>query len=141
MSTASHVPKYSLPKTLLKQTSPLLSHIIQPFVLYHLRCANVFNAAPLVAFRRSNNLSNLLVRTKRHDPNQSNQPRGSFRCGSNCLTCNCITDGLTGYTFFLRAKKQDLFTITLNVTLKRLFTWCNAIVVTSNTLRRNQTTT
>ena len=36
--TTSHVPKHSLPKTLLKQTSPngypLLSHIIQPFVLY-----------------------------------------------------------------------------------------------------------
>ena len=35
------------------------------------RCANVFNAAPLVAFRRSNNLSNLLVSAKLRNPNQS----------------------------------------------------------------------
>ena len=32
------------------------------------RCANVFNAAPLVAFHRSNNLSNLLVSAKLRNP-------------------------------------------------------------------------
>ena len=63
------------------------------------RCANVFNAAPLVAFRRSNNLNNLLVSAKLRNPNQSNQSRGSFRCGHNCFTCNYITDGLNSYTF------------------------------------------
>ena len=29
----------------------------------------------------------------------ANEPRGSFRCGNNCLTCHYINDGLTMYTF------------------------------------------
>ena len=72
------------------------------------RCANVFNAAPLVAFRRSNNLSNLLVSAKLRNPNQSNQPRGSFRCGYNCLTCNYITDGLTIYSFYSTGETRPI---------------------------------
>ena len=64
------------------------------------RCSNVFKAKPLVAFRRSINLSNLLVSAKLRKPATiTNQPRGSFRCGKNCLTCNYINDGLTNYTF------------------------------------------
>ena len=46
------------------------------------RCSNVFKAKPVVAFRRSNNLSNLLVSaTLRKPATITNQPRGSFRCG------------------------------------------------------------
>ena len=63
------------------------------------RCANVFKATPLVAFRRTNNLSDLLVSAKLRNPTQNNLPHGSFRCGDNCLTCNYITDGRTSYTF------------------------------------------
>ena len=63
------------------------------------RCANFFKAAPLVAFRRTNNLSDLLVSAKLRNPTQNNLPHGSFRCGDNCLTCNYITDGRTSYTF------------------------------------------
>ena len=63
------------------------------------RCANVFKATPLVAFRRTNNLSDLLVSAKLRNPTQKNLPHGSFRCGDNCLTCNYITDGRTSYTF------------------------------------------
>ena len=64
------------------------------------RCTNVFKAKPFVAFRRSNNLSNILVSAKLHKPSTTaNEPRGSFRCGNNCLTCNYINDGLTKYTF------------------------------------------
>ena len=61
--------------------------------------ANVFKATPLVAFRRTNNLSDLLVSAKLRNPTQNNLPHGSFRCGDNCLTCNYITDGRTSYTF------------------------------------------
>ena len=64
------------------------------------RCTNVFKAKPFVAFRRSNNLSNILVSAKLHKPSTTaNEPRGSFRCGNNCLKCNYINDGLTKYTF------------------------------------------
>ena len=48
--TTSHVPNHSLPKTLLKQTNPngfpLLSHIIQPFVLYHPLFTNTSTSCP-----------------------------------------------------------------------------------------------
>ena len=64
------------------------------------RCTNVFKAKPFVAFRRSNNLSNILVSAKLHKPvTVNNEPRGSFRCGNNCLTSNYKNDGLTMYTF------------------------------------------
>ena len=63
------------------------------------RCANVFKATPLVAFRRTNNLSNLLVSAKLPNPTHNTPPHGSFLCGDNCLTCNYITDGRTSYTF------------------------------------------
>ena len=53
-----------------------------------------------IAFRRSNNLRNILVSAKLHKPvTAANEPRGSFRCGNNCLTCNYINGGLTMHTF------------------------------------------
>ena len=64
------------------------------------RCASVFKAPPNVSFRRTNNLSNLLVSSKLRNPLQNNQPCGSFQCYSNCLTFNYITGGLTNYTFY-----------------------------------------
>jgi len=56
---------------------------------------------PVVAFRRSPNLRDLLV-TARISSNSSNPqlPSGSFRCGKNCATCPYISHGLTTYTFF-----------------------------------------
>ena len=63
------------------------------------RCHYVFKTAPIVAFRRGNNLSNFLVRAKLRNPSQNNRPRGSYQCGKNCLTCTYISDGLTTYTF------------------------------------------
>ena len=41
------------------------------------RYYNVFKAAPVIAYRRSNNLSDFLVRAKLRNPTQHNQPRGS----------------------------------------------------------------
>ena len=62
------------------------------------RCAKVFKATPLVAFRRTNNLGDLLVSAQLRNPTQNNPPHRSFRCEDNCLTCNYITDGRTSYT-------------------------------------------
>ena len=41
------------------------------------RYYNVFKAAPIIAYRRSNTLSDFLVRAKLRNPTQHNQPRGS----------------------------------------------------------------
>ena len=51
---------------------------------------------PVVAFRRSPNLRDLLV-TAKLSPNSANPqlPCGSFRCGKNCATCPYISHGLT----------------------------------------------
>ena len=38
------------------------------------RCHNIFKAAPIVIFRRSNNLTNFLVRAKLRNPSQNNTP-------------------------------------------------------------------
>ena len=92
-------------------------------------CAKVFNAAPLVAFRRSNNLSNLLVSAKLRNPNQSNQPRGSFRCGHDCLTCNYVTHGLT--TFYSTGETRPIHHH-IDCNSKNVI-YMNAIVVTNNT--------
>ena len=72
------------------------------------RCANVFKATPLVALRRTNNLSDLLVSAKLRNPTQNNLPHGSFRCRDNCLTCNYITDGRTSYTFHSTSETRHI---------------------------------
>ena len=72
------------------------------------RCANVFKATPLVAFRRTNNLSNLLVSAKIPNPTHNTPPHGSFLCRDNCLTCNYITDGRTSYTFHSTGETEHI---------------------------------
>ena len=98
------------------------------------RCTNVFKAKPFVAFRRSNNLNNILVSAKLHKPSTAvNAHRGSFLCGNNCLTCNYINDGLINYTFIVLLAKLDLLIITLTATPKTVSTWYNVTTVTNNT--------
>ena len=63
------------------------------------RCTNVFTSVPLVAFRRTDNLSDILVKSKLRTVTQNNVSKGSFRCGNNGITCHYITDGRTNYTF------------------------------------------
>ena len=59
----------------------------------------VFQTTPLVAFRRTDNLSDILVTSKLRTDKQTNVMKGPFRCGKNCITCRYITDGRTNYTF------------------------------------------
>ena len=59
------------------------------------RCYNVFKAAPIVAYSRSSNLSDFLVRAKRRNLTQPNQPRSLYPCGKTDLLANTdLTDKL-----------------------------------------------
>ena len=123
--TISHGQKHSRPLTLPHWTNqnvfPLFSLTTQPFVPSHLlfantftslfhppRCYNVFKAAPIVAYRRSSNLSDFLVRAQLRNLVQHNQPRGSYPCGKNCLTCKYISDGQTSYIFHATGETRPI---------------------------------
>ena len=49
---------------------------------------------PFVAYRRSSNLRDLLVKAQLPVISTNHFPPGSFRCGQNCATCPYITNGL-----------------------------------------------
>ncbi|XP_078371353.1 uncharacterized protein LOC144655006 [Oculina patagonica] len=77
-------------------------HNKQPLLNSSSNCKEIFKETPVVSYRRSPNLRDLLVRAKLKGPNQCSQPPpGTFRCNSNhrCLTCPHIEDGKTTYTF------------------------------------------
>ena len=114
--TTSHGQKHSRPMTLQYWTNqnvfpfvttynPALrsiSSIIRKqfhILISFLRCYNVFKAAPIVAYRRSSNLSDFVVRVQLRNLTHHNQPQGSYPCGKNFVTCKYISDGQTSYTF------------------------------------------
>ncbi|XP_078372690.1 uncharacterized protein LOC144656333 [Oculina patagonica] len=77
-------------------------HNKQPLLNSSSNCKEIFKETPVVSYRRSPNLRDLLVRAKLKGPNQCSQPPpGTFLCNSNhrCLTCPHIEDGKTTYTF------------------------------------------
>ena len=98
--------------TTFNPSLPHISHIIKKhfnLLLSSNRCKNVFQHLPVVAFRRSPNLRDLLVTAKL--PFNSANPQlsfGSFRCGKNCATCPCIPHGLTSYTFFSTGETRPI---------------------------------
>ena len=58
------------------------------------RCREVFKHPPIVAYRRTSNLRDILVKAKLPaitTTNNTSLPPGSFRCGQDCATCPCIT--------------------------------------------------
>ena len=73
------------------------------------RCNSVFQTTPLVAFRRTDNLNDILVRSKLGADKQTNVTKGSFRCGKNCITCRYITDGRTNYTFSATGETRTIY--------------------------------
>lgn len=97
------------------------------------RCYNILKSAPIVAFRRSNNLTNFFVRAKLRNPSLKNiYPRGSFQCGSHCSTYTYISHGLPSFPIhYTPQAKQDLLATTLPATLKALFTRNNIHAVTN----------
>ena len=73
------------------------------------RCKSVFQHPPVVAFRRSPNLRDLLVTAKLpFNSTHPQLPSGSFRCGKNCATCPYICHGLTTYTFFSTGETRPI---------------------------------
>ncbi|EDO36531.1 predicted protein [Nematostella vectensis] len=99
--------------TTYNPTLPNINNIIRRnynLLLSSKRCHKVFTEPPLVAFRRSPNLRDILVKAKLpSDRSPTNQPPGAFRCGKNCLTCPFIrTDGLTSYTFFSTGETRPI---------------------------------
>ena len=78
--------------TLFNPSLPHISNIVKKY--YHLllssdRCKKVFPNLPVVAFRRSPNLHDLLVSAKLSSNSTNPHPQlpsGSYRCGKNCAT-------------------------------------------------------
>ena len=100
--------------TTFNPSLPHISNIIKKH--YHLlhssdRCKKVFPNLPVVAFRRSPNLRDLLVSAKLSSNSTNPHPQlpsGSYRCGKNCATCPYISDGLTNYTFFSTGETRPI---------------------------------
>ena len=65
------------------------------------RCTQIFTLPSFMAFRRSNNLGDILVKSTLPTNPQTQPLEGSYKCGTNynCLTCNYINDGRADYTF------------------------------------------
>ena len=88
-------------------------HKKQPIFDSTKRWHNIFSETPVVAFRRSPNLRDLLVRAKLKSPesNTLRHPPGTFRCNSRhgCLTCPInIDDGRTTYTFSTTGETREI---------------------------------
>ena len=98
--------------TTFNPSLPHISHIIKKhfnLLLSSHRCKSVFQHPPVVAFRRSPNLRDLLVTAKLpFNSTHPQLPSGSFRCGKNCATCPYICHGFTTYTFFSTGETRPI---------------------------------
>ena len=88
-------------------TLPNVAHIVHKHShpLYSSEsCRNVFINLPILAYRRSNNLSDILVRAQLPETDNCNNARAtpcSFRCNSrNCTTCPFFDHGRDNYTYY-----------------------------------------
>ena len=66
------------------------------------------NRLLIVAYRRSSNLRDLLVKAQLPVISTNHFPPGSFRCGQNCATSPYITNGLTSYTFYATGETRSI---------------------------------
>jgi len=117
----------------------------QPILHSTERLKNIFTEVPVVAFRRSPNLRDLLVRAKLASTNKTPKlPAGTFHCDSKhgCLTCPFIENGRTSYTFTnTGGTRQIRHHITCNSTNLTYMTECKKckkqyIGETKRTLRK-----
>ena len=122
---------------------PHISNIIKKhynLLLSSNRCKKVFQHLPVVAFRHSLNLRDLLVIAKISSNSANPQlPSDSFRCGKNCSTCPYFSYGLTSYTFSstgeTRPIKSNLTCDTKNLSYIIQCNCCN-LQFTGETKRR-----
>ena len=129
--------------TTFNPSFPHISNIIKKhynLLLSSNRCKKVFQHLPVVAFRRSPNLRDLLVTAKLSSNSAKPQlPSGSFRCGRNCATCPYISHGLTTYNFFstgeTRPIKSNLTCDTKNLIYIIQCNRCNLQYITEETKR------
>ena len=73
---------------------PHISNILRSkhfhILLSSKRCREVFKHPPIVAYRSTSNLRDILVKAKLPTittPNNTSLPPGSVRCGQDCATC------------------------------------------------------
>lgn len=97
----------------------------QPILQSTERLHEIFKETPVVAYGRSPNLRDVLLRAKLNNRANTAQPNHSpdtFRCNSKhrCLTCPLIDDGRTSYTFSntgeVREIKQQMTCESTNLT-------------------------
>ena len=98
-------------------------HKKQPILHSTNHLQKIFKDVPFIAYRRSPNLRDLLVRAKLKNTNTTPKPTaGTFRSNSThgCLTCPYIDSGRTSYTFSntgeIREIKQHLTCNSSNLT-------------------------
>ena len=77
------------------------------------RLHEFFKETPIVAYRRSPNLPDLLVRAKLKNRSTATQPNhsfGAFRCNSKhrCVTCPHIDNERTNYTFISTGEVREI---------------------------------
>ena len=94
--------------TTFNPSLPHISHIIKKYfnlLLSSNRCKSVFQHPPVVAFRRSPNLRDLLVTAKLPSNSANPQlPCGSFRCGKTALLVPTFLTDLLHIPSFLPGK-------------------------------------
>ena len=113
---------------------PRISNILRKhFNILHSsnRCKDVFKQPPFVAYRRSPNLRDLLVKAQLPVISNNHFPPGFFRCGQNCATCPYITNGLTSYTFYTTGETRSITShITCNTRNVIYMVRCNRYILT-----------
>ena len=75
------------------------------------RGSEAFKDAPLIAYRRSKNLHDFLVKAKLKQPSQSNktQPNIISDCNDGrCRTCKFIAHGTSSYTFYNTGEQRKI---------------------------------
>ena len=85
-------------------------------------CKETFSCPPALAYKRSPNLRDLLVRTKLRNrtKRQDKAPSGIYKCNHpRCLTCPFLQEGQNKYTFSA-TKKERHINDTLNCKSKNL---------------------
>ena len=86
------------------------------------RCRETFSCPPILAYKRSPNLRDLLVRTKLRDrtKRQDKRPSSIYKCNHpRCLTCPFLQEGKNKYTFSA-TKEERHINDTLNCKSKNL---------------------